>query len=140
MGKIFSPKRFNLKENGIEKVLGELEAKIMEIVWESGCSTARRIRDRLAQQKRDLSFNSIMTVLNRLVDKRVLKKDTKDRVYTFTPELSRDDFSRLVARDIIASVVKDPTLFSVASFHELAQDLDAETLAKLKAFLKQEKT
>ena len=136
MSKKYSPKIIHLTGQGLEKVLGELEAKVMGLVWKIGCATARCITDKLAEQKRDLSFNSIMTVLNRLTDKKILKKGNKDGMYVFTPTVSQEDFSRVIARDIISSVVKDPALFSVASFTELAKDLDKETIKKLKAFLK----
>lgn len=135
MAKQYKPKNINLTGQGLEKVLGELEAKIMGLVWEADGATARFITDRLAEQKRDLSFNSIMTILNRLVDKKILKKGSKDGVYVFIPTMTQEDFSRSVARDIISSVVKDPALFSVASFMELAKDLDKDTIKKLKAFL-----
>lgn len=138
MSKKYSPKTIHLAGAGLEKVLGELEAKVMEIIWESGKATARFITDTLAKQRRQLSFNSIMTILNRLVSKKILKKGRENGTYVFIPTMSQEDFSRSVTRDIISSVVKDPALFSVASFNELAKDLDKETIKKLKAFLDQE--
>jgi len=130
MSNKYTPKTMHLSGRGLEKVLGELEAKIMELVWEDGCVTARCVTDKLLKQKRKLSFNSVMTILNRLVDKKILKKSSQDGMYVFTPTMSREDFSRSVTRDIISSVVKDPALFSVASFTELAKDLDKETIKK----------
>lgn len=137
--KNYKPKTVHLTAKGFEKVLGELEAKVMEIIWETGCATARCITDKLAQQKRDLSFNSIMTILNRLVEKKVLRKGNKNGVYVFTPIMTRDDFSRSVTRDILTALVNDPALFSPSYFADLASELDTETLNKLKKLVKKTK-
>lgn len=111
MSKNFKPKTIHLEGQGLEKVLGELEAKIMRLIWEAGEATVRSIRDTLARRKRELSFNSIMTIMNRLVAKGMLKKCGQSGVYTYCPTMPKDEFSRTVARDIISAVVKDPALF-----------------------------
>lgn len=138
MNKKYSPKTIHLTGQGLEKVLGSLEAKVMELVWEAEEVTVRSIKDTLARRSRELSFNSIMTIMNRLVDKNVLKKCGQSNVYTYCPTMPKDEFSRIVARDIISAVVKDPALFSAASFTELLGELDKETIKKLKQLLKKE--
>jgi|GEM_PF-1450089 len=140
MNKKYSPKTIHLTGKGLEKVLGELEAKVMDLIWEAGSVTARFITDKLAEQKRDLSFNSIMTILNRLVDKKILKKGSKDGMYVFIPTMTQEDFSKSVTHDILTALVNDPALFSAAHFAELASGLDPETLNKLKKFIKKTKS
>jgi predicted transcriptional regulator len=75
-----------------------------------------------------------MTVMNRLVDKGILKKQAQSKVYVYQAVISKEDFFRMVTRDIISAVVQNPALFSVASFTDLA--LDSKTMEKLKRFLK----
>ncbi len=133
--KKYSPKTIHLSGQGFEKALGELESKIMTLIWEQGSVTARSVRDDLAKQHRELSFNAVMTIMNRLVDKGILKKNTNKKVYIYKPSVSREKFSRTIAKDIISSVVKDPALFSVAGFTELFNEMDDETIDKLKQFL-----
>ncbi len=135
MKKKYSLKTIHLEGNGFEKALGELESKIMMLIWDEGKATTRFVRDALARQKRDLSFNAVMTVMNRLVDKGILKKKIDGRVYSYTPVMSKEKFSRMITKDIISAVVKDPSLFSVASFTELLDELDKGTIDKLKKFL-----
>ncbi len=140
MGKNFSPKTVHLNGKGVEKVLGELEAKVMELIWESGEATARFVTDKLAEKKRSLSFNSIMTILNRLVNKNVLKKGEKNGVYVFSPIMKREDFSKSVTKDILTALVNDPALFSSAHFVDIASELDRETMDKLKSLVKKTKS
>ena len=48
----FRPKQFKLHGRGITKILGELEAEIMEIIWQQEISTAREICNHLSQVKK----------------------------------------------------------------------------------------
>ncbi len=132
---VFKPKTVHLDEKGFAKVLGDLEAKIMNLVWKKGDSSVRAVRDSLERQGRDLSFNSVMTVMNRLVEKGLLKKQDDNGTYVYGALVLKKDLSRIVAKDIISSVVKDPALFSASSFADLASELDEETISKLRSFL-----
>ena len=135
MVKIFKPKNIRLDEQGMEKFLGELEAKIMECVWQNSRVTVREVRDTLASRAKDISFNAIMTIMNRLVEKGLLKKGQRQGIYSYEPLMSKQKFSRVMAKDIISSVLRDPILFSAASFSDVAKDLDKNILRKLKLFL-----
>lgn len=135
MGK-FQPKVINLNGKGSQKVLGELESKVMELLWQEGDLTVRQARDMLAKQHKDLSFNSIMTIMNRLVEKDLLKKKDQEGLYLYTVKVSKKDFSKSVAKNIFTSILKDPSFFGATGFAELASDLDKETLDKLKKIIK----
>lgn len=136
MIKKFKLKKFNLDGKGLEKVLGELEAKIMDYIWGNTKATVREVRDGLARQRKDLSFNSIMTIMNRLTDKGLLTKKESEGAYLYQPSVSKKDFSNLVAKDIISSVLQDSSLFSAASFTDISKDFDKKTLTKLKKLFK----
>jgi len=131
----FKPKTIHLRGKGFNKVLGELESKIMKLIWQTKETTVRSMCDSLIQQKHKISFNTTMTVMNRLVKKGLLKKCSKNKEYTYCSVFSQKEFSRTVVSDIISSVVKDPALFSASSFAGLASEIDEDTLQKLKDFL-----
>lgn len=132
MIKKFKLKKFNLDGKGLEKVLGELEAKIMEYIWKNSSATVRDVRDGLARQKKDLSFNSIMTIMNRLTVKGLLTKKEFKGSYLYRPLVSKKDFSNSVTKDIISAVLLDSSLFSASSFADISKDFDKETLVKFK--------
>jgi predicted transcriptional regulator len=71
---LFTPHHIHPQEQGIEKVLGELEAKVMEIIWQKECASVREVCEELCDSHKQLSFNAIMTVMNRLEAKKILKK------------------------------------------------------------------
>jgi len=131
----FKAKTVHLSGKGFKKVLGELEAEILEQLWKQSPASVRQVRDRLAANHRDLSFNAVMTIMNRLVEKGILDKKEADNTYQYSPTYQRSDFSRLVAKDILSAVLRDATLFSAASLTDLADDLDKETLRRLRQFI-----
>ncbi|XGB43943.1 MAG: BlaI/MecI/CopY family transcriptional regulator [Nodosilinea sp. LVE1205-7] len=60
--------------------LGPLEREILEIIWAQGGATVREIHDQiLADPNRDLSQASVTTVLQRLVKKGWLQRQSKGK-------------------------------------------------------------
>jgi len=133
---IFKPKTIHLAGKGFKKVLGEVEAEILETLWRQGLCTVRQVRDHMAVEGRDISFNAVMTIMNRLVVKGLLTKKARAHLYCYEPVQTREEFSRAVAKDILSAVLKDSTLFSAAGIVELADELDRETLKRLRQFIK----
>ena len=129
MSTTFVPTTVRLREEGLAKVLGELEAQVLDSMWECKEGSVRCIRDYLAQMGNDLSFNAIMTIMNRLVDKGVLCKESKGGVYTYRPCQSRESFTENVAGQLLSAVLKDRTLS--AAFKK-TKHIDSTTKKKIK--------
>lgn len=73
------------------KVLGELERRIMEQLWESSQpQTVRDVHARVSAQ-RDLAYTTVMTVLRRLTDKGLLVQYRDDRAHRYAPVFSCDE-------------------------------------------------
>jgi predicted transcriptional regulator len=70
-------------------VIGPLEHRILEFVWEYGSSTARELNE---AECVDLAHNTIKTTLDRLFKKRILWRELKGRAYRYTPHLTREEF------------------------------------------------
>lgn len=135
----FLPQRINLSSSGVAKILGEAEAKILEILWKREALSVRDVADRLASSGHVLSFNATMTILNRLVAKRVLVKKRKRTsegrdVFLYTPQNDRATFLKRICHDLFAKVFRDERLFSAAGFAEAIETLpqkDRTELAKM---------
>lgn len=131
----FTPEHFHPHERGIEKVLGELESKVMEVIWMKRHASVREVCQELSRIHKELSFNAIMTVMNRLEAKKLLVKKKIDGIYQYSATQSREAFLAAVTHTLLASVVNDPSLFSVARFSEVGEKLDKKTIEKLKKFI-----
>ena len=86
-----------------KRLLGKLELMIMQVVWECGEATVRRVRNEIAR-KRDLAYSTIMTMMRKLEQKGVLAHRVEDRTYIYRPLVSRGDVERSMLRDLLQSV------------------------------------
>lgn len=83
--------RFHMNEEGLNRFFGSLEARIMEYLWQSGDSNIKEVQETL-NAKQPISFNAVMTVMNRLCDKGHLIKKNRGRLTYFQPVQSKEQF------------------------------------------------
>jgi len=93
---IFHPTR-----PGIRKVLGDLEAEIMEVIWTlpTGEGITVRAIFEVLYERRHLAYTTVMSTMARLAKKKVLQVEKQDQAYLYTPVFSEQEFiSRFVSR------------------------------------------
>ncbi len=73
-------------------LLGELEQKVMNILWEA--PRALKPAEVKQQLHCDLAYTTIMTVLKRLTDKKILKRTKKGKVYFYTPLVAKTTYAK----------------------------------------------
>ena len=61
------PRIFRLRKTGLARVLGELEASVMEVLWAHQRDLS--VQDVCRSLGQGTNYKTIMTVLSRLVDK-----------------------------------------------------------------------
>ena len=117
---------------GIEKLLGELENAVMDILWTQGETTVREVLDKL-NRTRSLAYTTVLTVMSRLVDKGLLTQNKTGRAHLYGPAMSREAYAAETAGQIIRSLVEDFGDIALAQFSQELDGLDPERLAALKA-------
>lgn len=128
---------FRLGKEGLERVLGSLEARVMEEIWQLNRGvTVREVQAALAGEK-SLSFNTIMTVMNRLVEKGLLRKKGTDGVNRYLAVQDRDQFMQNLVRGVASGLVKDFGDYAVAQFFAAILDKNPAALTELERLLKQ---
>jgi predicted transcriptional regulator len=81
--------------------LGELERAIMEVVWAAdGPVTGRAVVDQL-NRDRPMAYTTVLTVMDRLVRKRMLRRQRRGRAHTYQATQSRAAYTA----DLMASVL-----------------------------------
>jgi predicted transcriptional regulator len=85
--------------------LGRLELSVMELVWAWGESSVRDVVHRL---ERPLAYTTIMTTLDRLFKKGFLCRRKADRAFLYTPALSRMEWQRKMASEMLAGFLGRP--------------------------------
>jgi BlaI family penicillinase repressor len=114
----------------------ELELLILKILWEQSPQTARQIRDALAIGGRDLAHTSVITTLQKMVDKQQLNQlePVEGKAFRFEPLVSDQKVSRGMLGDIVDRVFDGSAEAVMLSLFDVAE-LDDEALKSLrKAF------
>ncbi len=92
-------------EAEVFSILGHLEESVMEILWSVGESNVRSVADHLDRPR---AYTTVMTTLDRLYRKGLLDRRKADRAFLYSPKLSRDDFARARAGDLVAGFLAGP--------------------------------
>jgi predicted transcriptional regulator len=124
---------FRSERSGLAKLLGPLEAELMEFVWSAGCAvTAREVEAGVATQ---VKYVTVVTVLNNLAKKKVLKRERRGKVLVFEPIRTREEFLSSVSKRVLKGLVDLSPRIAVNSFVGTLDSLSREDLAELQAEL-----
>jgi predicted transcriptional regulator len=111
--------------------LGRLESDLMQILWSrSECN----VRDVVQQLDRPLAYTTVMTTLDRLYKKGLLDRRMPDRAFLYSARLSRQEWERLRAENILAGFLDGPHASSellLSSFLDAVGRHDAVLLDEL---------
>jgi len=86
---------------GIQKVLGDLEAEIMEAVWARPSDQGTQVRDifEVLYTRRRIAYTTVMSTMTRLAKKNFLRVEKKGQRYLYYPTCTQQEFiSRFVSR------------------------------------------
>jgi predicted transcriptional regulator len=131
---------FRTDRPGIRKVLGDLEAEIMEEVWGRPTGQGTTVRDifEVLYARRRLAYTTIMNTMTRLAKKQLLRVEKKEHGYLYYPTYTQQEFvSRFVSRileDLLLSFSGE-TLESLQAINH--PEVTARTRQMLTAILQQ---
>ncbi len=113
------------------KSISELEQVVMDIVWEmKGCSV-RDVVEKLVSTRK-LAYTTVATILQRLYDKGMVERKENKQGYTYYPKLSKQSYSKKLAKSFLGNFFKSYGNTAIASFAETIDELPEE---KRKYFL-----
>ncbi|WP_066372316.1 BlaI/MecI/CopY family transcriptional regulator [Neobacillus fumarioli] len=84
-------KNFRYDKVGLDRFFGPLEAKIMDILWNGNEKSIKEVQ-KIIEKERTINFNTVMTVMNRLVEKKILKKRIVGRTSLYKPIMTKMEF------------------------------------------------
>lgn len=118
---------FRLDQTGLMRLFGELEARIMAVMWDLHEATIHDVSDRLGNPH----YLTVTTVMNRLVYKNVLSRRRDGKVYVYTPIQTRDQFLESVSHQVVQSLLRDFGAVAVNQFADAVDELSDEELSAL---------
>lgn len=112
--------------------LGSLEADIMAIVWrEKEAITVRDVLSALVK-KRSAAYTTVMTVMNRLVTKGILKRREENGRYAYTAVHNANDFAAQRTRKLARQLVSQYGDVALAQFVDILDDVDPKLIEQLR--------
>ena len=116
---------------------GELQLQVMSAVWRLDSPTVEEVRSALPPRYR-AAYNTIQTVLNRLVERRLLTRRKVGNAYQYRPRLSEDEYLERSISQTLAGASLDARQAALArlvgglkdselrDLQQLARDLDVK--------------
>lgn len=112
------------------KALGQLEAAVMQRLWDAeGPVSVRDVLEDL-QRERALAYTTVMTVMDNLHGKGLVERHKEGRAFLYTATMSREEHTAGLLEDVL-SASSDR---SAALLHFVGQ-LDDDVVAELRAAL-----
>ncbi|MGG2197352.1 MULTISPECIES: BlaI/MecI/CopY family transcriptional regulator [Paenibacillus] len=127
---------FKFYEKGLKRFFGPLESKVLDILWTHPNQSIKEVQKKLEQQDEHLNFNTVMTVMNRLVDKGVLMKKQAGRASVYEPVHSKEHFLDIQSREIAHELLEDFGPLVVNHMLDALEEADAEMIEKLEQKIK----
>ena len=120
-----------LSADGLAKVLGDLEARVMRTIWGFAKPVpARPVHERI-HKDHDVALLTVITVLNKLVQKGLLRRAKHDDLLHYEARLTEEEFTARASRRIVEGVWSlDPDMVAASLVDVLARR-DPERLAEL---------
>ncbi|MDQ3340842.1 MAG: BlaI/MecI/CopY family transcriptional regulator [Myxococcota bacterium] len=114
------------------RVLGELETRVMELLWEVHPISVRTACERLGSAH---AYTTIMTTMDRLHKKRLLRRKKDGNAFLYEPAMDRPEYQRRVVEAALTPLLEQGAAPVLAAFVEVAADLDEKHLAQLERLI-----
>ena len=129
---------FNPNKKGLRKILGDLESDIMEIIWDNGDITVRQVFENL-NEKRNLAYTTVMTVMSRLADKGLLEKVKEGAAFVYCAQFSREEFTQSTLKKVIGELLGDFAAPVISQFVDSVGDVQPDKLEELARLIEEKR-
>jgi predicted transcriptional regulator len=123
---------------GVGQTLGSLESEIMELIWRESPASVRDIYEQLLS-RRQIAYTTVMTVLNRLYDKGMLKREQVGRAYLYTPTQTRAEYCSDTVRTVMKGLISGFGEPALSHFVDSVDEHDTTELDDLIRIIEEKK-
>jgi predicted transcriptional regulator len=116
----------------VARYLGELQAQVMEILWQAERGlTVRELSQELARRRRKLAYTTVLTLARRLWSRGILHREQAGRGYRYTPAKGREEFLISLSDELIDRLLTDFGEVALARLDSRLGQLDHERQRRL---------
>ena len=112
--------------------LGELERSVMNVLWDAPAAlTVREVLDALGGHGQDLAYTTVMTVLDRLGTKQMVRRERAGRAFSYAPAMTRD----AATSELLHAALDEAGTDRTAALVHFARTVDPDEAKALRAAL-----
>lgn len=78
--------------------LGDLQLRIMQVLWQRGPTTVADVRDELGD---GLAYTTVATMLRKMEDRGLVRHEEADRKFIYEAAVGEDEVTRSMAGDLV---------------------------------------
>lgn len=105
----------------------ELELAMLKVLWQRAPQTVEAVREALAAAGRELTYSSVITVLNIMVRKKYLQRTKRGRAFEYSPAIEEQGVHRRMLEDLVTRVFDGSARAVVLELLETS-DIDSDEL------------
>lgn len=126
--KVFRPDR-----PGTRKVLGDLEAEIMELIWARPWGQGTTVRDvfEVLYGRRRVAYTTVMSTMARLARKKLLRTARHGQAYVYYPTSTKEEFITHFVGRILENLLVSFTGATLDRLKELSDPQAAKRARRL---------
>ncbi len=120
-----------LSAEGFAKVLGDLESRVMRTIWAIGKPAPARVVHGRIVRAHPVASLTVITVLNKLVAKGLLRREKHDDLLHFSATMSENEFRAQTSRRVVEGILSLGPEAVTSSFVDVLAERDPGQLAAL---------
>ncbi len=118
---------------GTGRVLGELEAAVIEVLWAEPGLTVVDVEERL-RRRREIAHTTVLTTLDRMHRKGYLTREKQGKAFVYSPAYSRQEFEQRMAQEVLGALIGGFSEPALSAFVDLVAE-DAGALDQLEQLI-----
>jgi predicted transcriptional regulator len=119
-------------------VLGDLEKSVMDVLWEMSDATGREVFEEI-EKKKPVAFTTVLTVMDRLLKKGLIKRIKKGGLYVYKTTLSKDDFVKQVSEEVLQGILDISASSAATSFVDILYKTSPDEIERLSKLIEEKK-
>lgn len=110
--------------------LGPLEQEVMSCVWRKKTCTTRDVLECLTQSRK-IAYNTVQTIMTRLVDKRLLERSLEGKTHIYKPAVEQKSILSSLINQTMGSFTNQFGEEALIAFVDGLGDISDQTRQKL---------
>lgn len=119
-------------------ILGELEKRILQHMWETPEADAKQVHGALTK-RRGGTLNTIQSTLDRLFKKDLLTRQKQGHAYYYRAKVGREELIAQLIQDVAGDFINADEDSLIAAFSSVSAGLDDEKLSQLEKLIQQQR-